>query len=138
MIIPASGPKKKVLLLPKELDEKVTKMHFSALGAELIVMSGEVGPTGTSPKRTVEQVVIVSVEMQAKSGAFDFRKYREPWRSHRASSSTESSRQHQVRSIRTVYIQTAQKTVEVFFQRQSSMIQKDGRDPPSAVHWKNC
>ena len=46
----ASGPPNNVLLLPKELVEKVTKMHFSALGAEPVVLSGEVGPTGTSPK----------------------------------------------------------------------------------------
>ena len=50
VIIPASGPQNNVHLLPKELDEKVEKMHFPALGAELIVLSGEVGPTGTSPK----------------------------------------------------------------------------------------
>ena len=48
--IPASGPQNNVHLLPKELDEKVAKMYFSALGAKLIVLSVEVGPTGTSPK----------------------------------------------------------------------------------------
>ena len=48
--LPASGPQNNVHLLPKELDEKVTKVHFSALGAEPIVMSGEIGPTGWSPE----------------------------------------------------------------------------------------
>ena len=48
--VPASGPQNNVLFLPKELDEKVSKMHFSALVAELIVLSVEVFSTGTSPK----------------------------------------------------------------------------------------
>ena len=43
--VPASGPQNKVLLLPKELDEKVARMHFSALVAELIVLRVEVFST---------------------------------------------------------------------------------------------
>ena len=68
--MPASGPQNNVHLLPKELDEKVAKMHFSALYAELIVMSCEVGPTGTSPKADCG----ASCEHfcgDAKTGAFD-------------------------------------------------------------------
>ena len=48
--LPASGPQNNVHFLPKKLDEKVVKMHLSALHAELIVMSGEIGSTGTIPK----------------------------------------------------------------------------------------
>ena len=33
--LPASGPQNNVHLLPKDLDEKVSKMHHSALGAGL-------------------------------------------------------------------------------------------------------
>ena len=43
--VPASGSQNNVLLLPKELDEKVARMHFSALIAELIVLRVEVFST---------------------------------------------------------------------------------------------
>ena len=83
VFMPASGPQNNVLLLPKELVEKVTKMHFSALGAEPVVLSGEVGPTGTSPKvdcgGNCERFC-----GDAKSVAFDSGstgKYRKLWRS---------------------------------------------------------
>ena len=103
-------------ILPKELDEKVTKMNFSALGAELIVMSGEVGPTGTSPKADcgascerfcgdAEFVVFDSGSTGNHGGPLG--------PVHRQNRRCDSVWQDQVRSIRTVYIQTAQKTVEV-------------------------
>ena len=64
VIVSASGPQNIVHLLPKELDEKVTKMHFSALGAELIVLSGEVGPTGTSTKADCGATVLYDVVLR--------------------------------------------------------------------------
>ena len=53
-----------VLLLPKELDEKVAKMHFSALVAELIVLSVEVFSTGTSPKADYRATVLYEVVLR--------------------------------------------------------------------------
>ena len=54
--VPASGPQNNVLLLPKELDEKIAKMHFFALIAELIVLSVEVFlHRNESKKQTAEQ-----------------------------------------------------------------------------------
>ena len=50
VIMPASGPQNNVHLLPKELDDKVAKMHFSALGAELVALIVDVSRAGTSPK----------------------------------------------------------------------------------------
>ena len=64
LIMPASGPQNNVLLLPKELDEKVAKMHFTALDAELIVMSGEVGLRGTSPKADCGATVLYDVVLR--------------------------------------------------------------------------
>ena len=91
-------------------------MNFSALGAELIVMSGEMPPSGTSPKADCG----ASCERfcgDAKSGVFDSRStgnHGGPTGPvHRQNRRCDSVLQHQVRSIRTVYIQTAQKTVEV-------------------------
>ena len=112
--MPASGPQNNVHLLPKELDEKVAKTHLSALGAELIVMSGEVCPTGTSPKADCG----ASCERfcgDVKTGAFDSGgNHGGPTGPvHRQNRRCFSVLQHQVRSIRTVYIQTAQKTLEV-------------------------
>ena len=123
--------------MPKELDEKVGKMHFSALGAELIVMSGEVCSTGTSPKADcgascymsllrckVRLLLIQEVQgtMEVPQGQYIDRivdvtvsgntKY--------VPSEQCTSRQHRRRWR--------------LFQQQSSMFQKDGRDPPSAVH----
>ena len=69
MNVPASGLQKDVQVLPKELDVKVAKMHLSALDAERNVLSVEVlklAPQERVQKRTVEQVVNVSVEMQSQ------------------------------------------------------------------------
>ena len=62
--VPTSGPQNNVLLLPKELDEKVAKMHFSALVAELIVLSVEVFSTGTSPKADCRATVLYEVVLR--------------------------------------------------------------------------
>ena len=109
--VPASGPQNNVHLSSKDLDEKVAKMHLSALGAELIFMSGEIGPTRTSPKADCERFC-----GDAKSGVFDSGStgnHGGPTGPvHRQNRRCFSVLQHQVRSIRTVYIQTAHKTVE--------------------------
>ena len=64
MNVPASGPQNNVLLLPKELDEKVARMHFSALVAELIVLRVEVFTTGTSPKADYRATVLYEVVLR--------------------------------------------------------------------------
>ena len=116
VIIPASGPQNNVPLLPKVLDEKLAKMHFSALGAELIVLSGDVGPTGTSPKADCG-ASCEHFSGDTKTGAFhsgSTGNHGGPTGPvHRQNRRCDSARQHLVRSIRTVYIQTAQKTMEV-------------------------
>ena len=118
-------------LLPKEFDDKVAKMHLSALGAELVALIVDVSPAGTSPKAVCgascerfcgESIQEVQGTMEVPQGQYIDRitdatvccntKY-DP-------SEQCTSRQHS-RRLR-------------LSQRQSSMFQKDSRDPPSAVH----
>ena len=129
--VPASGPQNNVHLLPKEFDDKVAKMHLSALGAELVALIVDVSPAGTSPKAVCgascerfcgESIQEVQGTMEVTQGQYIDRitdatvccntKY-DP-------SEQYTSRQHR-RRLR-------------LSQRQSSMFQKDSRDPPSAVH----
>ena len=91
---------------------KCTFLHV----AELIVLIVDVSPTGISPKADCG----ASCERfcgDSKTGAFDSGSTgnhggpKGPV--HRQNRRCDSELQHQVRSIRTVYFQTAQKTVEV-------------------------
>ena len=119
----ASGPQNNVHLLPKELDEKVAKMHFSAQSAELIVMSGEVGPTGTSPKADCG----ASCERCCGDAGNTGNHGGPTGPVHRQNRRCDSVWQHQVRSIRTVYTQTAQKTVEVVSATEFNVLERWSR-----------
>ena len=129
--MPASRPQNNVHLLPKELDEKVAKMHFSALVAELIVLIDDVSPTGTSPKadcgascerfcgdsKTGALIQEVQGTMEVPQGQYIDRIVDATVCCNTKYNPSEqcTSRQHRRRWR--------------LFQRQSSMIQKDGPDP---------
>ena len=130
MNVPAAGPQNNVHLLPKELDEKVAKKHFSALVAELIVLIVGVFPSPSPPqervqKRTVEQVVNVSVEIQVPLIQEVQGTKEVPQGQYIDRIADVSVLQHQIQSIRTVYFQTAQKTVEVV--SATEVIDPEGR-----------
>ena len=114
--VPASGPHNNVHPLPKEFDDKVAKMHLSSLGAELVALIVDVSPAGTSPKAvcgaSCERFLGVSKTGALVSGSTG--NHEGPTGPvHRQDRRCDSVLQHQVHSLRTVYFQTAQKTVEV-------------------------
>ena len=109
--VPASGPHNNVHLLPKEFDDKVAKMHLSALGAELVALIVDVSPAGTSPKAVCgascerfcgESIQEVQGTMEVPQGQYI----------DRITDATVCCNT-KYDPFRTVYIQTAQKTVEV-------------------------
>ena len=118
-------------LLPKEFDDKVAKMHLSALGAELVALIVDVSPAGTSPKAVCgascerfcgESIQEVQGTMEVPQGQYiDRITDATVCRNTKYDPSEHcTSRQHS-RRLR-------------LSPRQSSMFQKDSRDPPSAVH----
>ena len=110
--MPSSGPQNNVHLLLKGQDEKEAKMHFSALVAEPKVLSGENLPLKADCGASCERLCGDSKSVCFDSGST--RNHGGPSRPvHRQNRRCDSVLQHQVRSIRTVYIQTAQKTAEV-------------------------
>ena len=103
-------------LLLKEFDVQVAKMHLSTLGAELVALIVDVSPAGTSPKADcgascerfcgdAKSVAFVSGNTGNRGGPTG--------PVHRQNHRCDSVLQHQVRPFQTVYIQTAQQTVEV-------------------------
>ena len=135
--MPASGPQNNVHLLPKEQDEKEGEnalfcTRYRAHGPE----RRKFAPQERDQKRTVEQVVNVCVEVQSQfaliqeaQGTMEVRQgqYIDRIVDVTVCCNTKydpseqcTSRQHRRRRR--------------LFQRQSSMIQKDGRDPSSVVH----
>ena len=109
-------------LFPKEFDDKVAKMHLSALGAELVALIVKAVCGASCERFCGESIQEVQLTMEVPQGQYIDRitdatvccntKY-DP-------SEQCTSRQHNRRAR--------------LSQRQSSMFQKDSRDPPSAVH----
>ena len=125
--VPASGPQNNVHLLPKEFDDKVAEIHLSALGAELVALIVDVSSPKAVCGASCERFCGVSIQEVQRTMEVPQGQYIDRITDATVCCNTKydpseqcTSRQHR-RRLR-------------LSQRQSSMFQKDSRDPPSAVH----